>query len=183
MDSGPNHNNMDQYSRDSLCCAKEQFNEVVDNKAVLSETHVNHDEVHGIDIHPIDHYVNIFYDGEENEVDTKFYNITQNNIDTNFVIPTPKISHQSNLAPVVLMNIKAINGVKLTKPFVDLCDLLVLAHQSREGEELNSLAPESCVVAASDFESHAPEVFGTDEHGLARADSLPCDQWIVSGFG
>ena len=122
MDSGPNHNNMDQYSRDSLCCAKEQFNEVVDSKAVLSETHVNHDEVHGIDIHPIDHYVNIFYDGDENEVDTKFYNITQNNIDTNFIVRTPKRLHQSNLALVVLINIKAINGMKLTKPSVALCD-------------------------------------------------------------
>ena len=72
-DTGPNFTNIDSNSRDLLLCdTEEQLNRVVDSAAVVSETHVNHDEVHGIDIHPIDHYGNIFYDGDENEVDTEF---------------------------------------------------------------------------------------------------------------
>ena len=84
MDSGPNQNNVNPNPRDSFCRAEEKLNEVVDSEAILPETHVNHDEVH-VDIHPIDHYANIFYDGDENEVDTEFYNITQNDINTNLL--------------------------------------------------------------------------------------------------
>ena len=90
---GPNHNNINPNPRDSFGCAEEQLNEVVDSKAVLPEIHVNHDEVHGIDIHPIDNYANIFYDEDKNKVDTEFYDITQNDIDIDFVILTPKGSH------------------------------------------------------------------------------------------
>ena len=38
------------------------------------------------------------------------------------MIPTPKRTHRTKLTPVVLMKIKAINGVPLTRPLIALCD-------------------------------------------------------------
>ena len=106
--------------RNSLNDASVQFNRVDDSAAVDSYP-INHDEVHVIDPHPIDCYVDLFYD-DINEIDTEFYQITQKDIDNNFIIPTPKRTKRSRLAPIVLMNIKAINGVRLPRPLVGLCD-------------------------------------------------------------
>ena len=85
------------------------------------KTHINHYEVHVIDPHSIDCYANLFYD-IENEINNEFNQITQHDIDTNFIIPTPKRTHRSELAPVVLLNLEAINCVQLPRPLVDLCD-------------------------------------------------------------
>ena len=106
--------------RNSLDDASVQFNRV-DYSAAVDSYPINHDEVHVIDPHPIDCYADLFYD-DENEIDNEFYQITQQDIDNNFIIPTPKRTKRSRLAPIVLMNIKAINGVRLPRPLVALCD-------------------------------------------------------------
>ena len=87
--------------RNSLDDASVQFNRVDNSADVGPETHINHDEVHVIDPHLINCYTNLFYD-DENKIDNEFYQITQHDIDTNFMIPTPKRTRCSKLAPVVL---------------------------------------------------------------------------------
>ena len=44
---------------------------------------------------------NIFYDGNENEVNNEFYQRTQNNITNNFIIRTPKHLFQLELTSIV----------------------------------------------------------------------------------
>ena len=96
-------------------------NEVDNNQFIHFHTHINHGEVHANDsnlnyddIHALDLYANIFYDNN-NEIDNDFFfQTTEHDIDTNFVIPTPKQTHHTPLAPVVLLKIKAITGMKLT---------------------------------------------------------------------
>ena len=72
-----------------------------------------------------EYYVN------ENEVDNTFFEdsfvednfvATREDLNNIFMIPTPKRTHRTRLTLVMLMKIKAINGVRLTRPLIALCD-------------------------------------------------------------
>lgn len=58
----------------------------------------------------------------QHDINNNFIIPNQHDINNNFIIPTPKQPHQSWLLPVILLEIKAINGVGLTYPLVALCD-------------------------------------------------------------
>ena len=81
----------------------------------------NHDSNPG---HAVDEYANFFHKNE-NESDNVFYEdsfvTTKEDINNNFIIPTQKRSHRSRLTSVVLLQIKVINGVHLTRPLPALC--------------------------------------------------------------
>ena len=63
----------------------------------------------------IDNYANIISDDDE-------FVATQNDIDNNFVFPTPKRNHRQTLVPIVIVAVNTVNGVKLPRPL--LCLLL-----------------------------------------------------------
>lgn len=71
--------------------------------------------------HTINSYVNLSYNPVNKDNHDNFQ-ITQHDIDYNFIIPTPKHSHRNKLLPIVLISIKAINGVLLTCPLLVLWD-------------------------------------------------------------
>ena len=78
--------------------------------------------------HTFDVYADQFYveDNEIDDLDQYFeYKPTQTErkeMDTLFIIPTPKRTHRSKLSPVVHLKIKAISGIGLGRPLVALCD-------------------------------------------------------------
>ena len=47
---------------------------------------------------------------------------SQEEINRMFVIPTPKRTHQTDLAPIVLLKAKAVNGQLCSRPFICLLD-------------------------------------------------------------
>jgi hypothetical protein len=65
----------------------------------------------------LDSFLNNAFVNEKNEIE-----LTQHDIDNNFIIPTPKRSHRSQLAPILLIKIKSINGITLSRPLLGLCD-------------------------------------------------------------
>src|SRR5207253_112554 len=54
----------------------------------------------------------------------------------------------------------------------------VVAHEAREGEELNCLSPEARVILVAQLEAQSPELIGGDVHDLALAVELPADERI-----
>ena len=78
-----------------------QVNNKIDaHLAIHSDTQINHEamsiEQHNSnDNHDINAYVNLFYENE-NEIEYKFYEYipTQEDIDDNFIISTPKQYHR-----------------------------------------------------------------------------------------
>ena len=71
---------------------------------------INHDGTpHVVDAYANEYYVN------ENKVDNSFFKdsfvATREDLSNIFMIPTPKRTHRTRLTPVVLIKIKAINGI------------------------------------------------------------------------
>ena len=95
-----------------------QVNNKVDaNIFVHSNTHINQGpasfDKHNSDVNYTgDIYADLFYENKT-KIDNHFYEYTptQEDSNNNFIIPTPEQSHNLILSPVVLMKIKAINGV------------------------------------------------------------------------
>ena len=75
--------------------------------------------------HVVDAYANEFY-VNKNEADGSFFEdsfvATREDLNNIFMIPTPKRTHRTRLTPVVLLKIKAINGVPVARPLIALCD-------------------------------------------------------------
>ena len=61
----------------------------------------------------IDNYANIVSDNDDED-----FVATQNDIDNNFVFPTPKRNHRQTLIPIVIVAVKTVNGVKLPRPLL-----------------------------------------------------------------
>ena len=85
-------------------------------------------------IKPIDHdgtphvvnaYANEYY-VNENEADNAFFEdsfiATREDLNNIFMIPTSKRTHRTRLTLVVLLKIKAINGVPVARPLIAFCD-------------------------------------------------------------
>ena len=76
-------------------------------------------------VHVVDTYANEYYTGES-EVDNTFFEdslvATQEDLNNIIMIPTPKHTNHTKLTPVVLLKIKAINGVPVSRPLIALCD-------------------------------------------------------------
>lgn len=69
----------------------------------------------------IDSFVAMNLKGENDSINFAF---TQQDINESFVcIFTPKSTHEKHLFLIVLTNVHSINGVRPTRPFVELCDL------------------------------------------------------------
>ena len=82
---------------------------------------INHDSK----AHVVNSYANVYY-VNGNKVDNNFFEdsfvATQEDLNNIFMIPTPKCTHYTWLTPVVLLKIKAINGVQVPRPLIELCD-------------------------------------------------------------
>ena len=50
------------------------------------------------------------------------YEVTQDDIDKQFVIPVPKQTARSKLIPIVMLSVKYVNGVPTSRPFTALVD-------------------------------------------------------------
>ena len=66
----------------------------------------------------IDTLIDVF----ANQIQIDSEEITQNDIDCMFVIPTPKCTHCTNLAPIVLLKARSVNGQLCGHPFICLLD-------------------------------------------------------------
>ena len=62
-------------------------------------------------------------------------------------------------------------------------DPLVLAHQARQGEELDALGPDTPVVFVAGLEAQQPEAVAGHHHALARPVALPRHQRVAFGAG
>ena len=80
---------------------------------------------HGGTPNVVDAYANESY-VNKNEADNAFFGdsfvATQKDLNNIFMIPTPKRTHRTRLTPVVLLKIKAINGVPVAGPLTVLYD-------------------------------------------------------------
>ena len=64
----------------------------------------------------IDDYANLVSNDDEEFVPTR------HDLDNTFVIPTPKRTHRNKLVPIIIIQTKVINGVKLPRPLLCLLD-------------------------------------------------------------
>ena len=81
--------------------------------------------VHDGTPHVVNAYANEYY-VNKNEANNAFFEdsfvATREDLNNISMIPTPKCTHRTRLPPVVLLKIKAINGVPVACPLIALCD-------------------------------------------------------------